>query len=97
MDPIGILGAVKARGPRRTSRNAPDVPDGLAVEVIERCLAQVDRFLSPGVSFGQFTENPTKAHLDIVDAIATRDSAGARTRMEEHLPHPPSRLAPRAE
>ena len=85
VDPIGIVGAVKARGPRRTPRNAPDVPDGLAVELIERCLAQVDRFMSLGVSVGQFTENATKAHLDIVDAIASRDSAGARTRMEEHL------------
>jgi DNA-binding GntR family transcriptional regulator len=59
--------------------------NGLAVELIERCLAQVDRFMSLGVSFGQFTENATKAHLDIVDAIASHDSAGARTRMEEHL------------
>ena len=40
--------------------------NGLALELIERCLAQVDRFMSLGVSFGQFTENATEAHLQIV-------------------------------
>jgi DNA-binding GntR family transcriptional regulator len=35
----------------------------LALELIERCLAQVDRFMSLGVSFGQFTENATEAHI----------------------------------
>jgi len=59
--------------------------NGLALELIERCLAQVDRFMSLGVNFGQFTETATEAHLQIADAIARHDSAGARTRMEEHL------------
>jgi DNA-binding GntR family transcriptional regulator len=59
--------------------------NSLAMELIERCLAQVDRFMSLGVSFGPFTENATEAHLQIVEAIARRDVAGARTRMEEHL------------
>jgi DNA-binding GntR family transcriptional regulator len=57
----------------------------LALELIERCLAQVDRFMSLGVNFGQFTENATEAHQQIADAIARHDVAGARTRMEEHL------------
>jgi DNA-binding GntR family transcriptional regulator len=59
--------------------------NSLALELIERCLAQVDRFMSLGVSFGQFTENATEAHIQIAEAIARHDSAGARARMEEHL------------
>jgi DNA-binding GntR family transcriptional regulator len=57
----------------------------LALELIERCLAQVDRFMLLGVNFGPFQEGATKAHLEIVEAIARRDSATARARMEEHL------------
>ena len=57
----------------------------LAQELIERCLAQVDRFMSLGVSFGQFTETATEAHLEIVAAIEAHDPAGARARMEAHL------------
>jgi len=59
--------------------------NSLALELIERCLAQVDRFMSLGVSFGQFTENATEAHIEIAKAIARHDSTGARARMEEHL------------
>jgi GntR family transcriptional regulator, rspAB operon transcriptional repressor len=57
----------------------------LALELIERCLAQVDRFMLLGVSFGPFQEGATKAHLEIVEAIARHDPAMARSRMEEHL------------
>jgi len=57
----------------------------LALELIERCLAQVDRFMSLGVNFGPFTETATDAHVQIADAIARRDPAAARARMEEHL------------
>ena len=57
----------------------------LAMELIERCLAQVDRFMSLGVSFGPFQDSATSAHLEIVDAIARGDAAAARARMEEHL------------
>ena len=59
--------------------------NSLALELIERCLAQVDRFMSLGVSFGQFTETATEAHLQIVEAIEAHDPSGARSRMEEHL------------
>jgi DNA-binding FadR family transcriptional regulator len=59
--------------------------NGLAQELIERCLAQVDRFMSLGVSFGQFTENATESHVQIADAIARHDAAGAKARMEAHL------------
>jgi DNA-binding GntR family transcriptional regulator len=57
----------------------------LALELIERCLAQVDRFMSLGVNFGKFTETAMEAHQQIVDAIARHDPAAARARMEEHL------------
>jgi DNA-binding GntR family transcriptional regulator len=59
--------------------------NSLALELIERCLAQVDRFMSLGVNFGQFTENATEAHIQIANAIARHDHAAARARMEEHL------------
>jgi DNA-binding FadR family transcriptional regulator len=41
--------------------------------------------MSLGVSFGQFTENATEAHIQIAEAIANHDAAGARARMEAHL------------
>lgn len=59
--------------------------NSLAMELIERCLAQVDRFMSLGVHFGPFQDSATEAHLAIVDAIARHDAQGARARMEEHL------------
>lgn len=59
--------------------------NGLACELIERCLAQVDRFMSLGVNFGPFQEGATEAHQAIVEAIARRDADGARQRMEQHL------------
>jgi len=63
----------------RTARNT------LATELIERCLAQIDRFLSLGVSLGQFQAGASDAHLLIVDAIARRDPAAAKALMEDHL------------
>ena len=57
----------------------------LATELIERCLAQIDRFLSLGVSQGQFQTGASQAHLLIVEAIARRDATGAKTLMEDHL------------
>jgi DNA-binding GntR family transcriptional regulator len=57
----------------------------LATELIERCLAKVDRFMSLGVNFGPFQHGATDAHVQIVDAIARRDPDAARLRMEEHL------------
>jgi DNA-binding GntR family transcriptional regulator len=57
----------------------------LALELIDRCLAQIDRLMSLGVSFGPFQARATGAHLEIVDAIAARDPERARRRMEEHL------------
>ena len=57
----------------------------LAMELIDRCLAKVDRFMSLGVHFGPFQQGATEAHLAIVEAIERRDSAAARARMEEHL------------
>jgi len=57
----------------------------LAMELIDRCLGKVDRFMSLGVHFGPFQQGAAEAHLAIVDAIARRDPAAARARMEEHL------------
>lgn len=57
----------------------------LAVELTTRSLAQVDRFMSLGVSFGPLQVRATEAHLGIVDAIAAHDREGARRLMEEHL------------
>jgi DNA-binding GntR family transcriptional regulator len=57
----------------------------LAYYLIERCLAQVDRFMSLGISFGPFMQNASEAHIDIVEAIAQHDAAAARARMEAHL------------
>jgi DNA-binding GntR family transcriptional regulator len=57
----------------------------LALELIERCLAQVDRFMSLGVQFAPFQEGATAAHLEIVDAMTRRDPDATRARMEEHL------------
>jgi DNA-binding GntR family transcriptional regulator len=59
--------------------------NGLAMELIERCLAQVDRFMSLGVSFGPFQDVASEAHREIVEAIAARNPAAARERMEAHL------------
>lgn len=57
----------------------------LAHELIERCLAQVDRFIALGVSFGPLLAAAAEAHLEIVEAIAQRNPAAARLRMEAHL------------
>ena len=57
----------------------------LATELIERCLAQIDRFLSLGVSQGQFQTGASQAHLLIVEGIARRDAAAAKALMEDHL------------
>ncbi len=57
----------------------------LLLELIERCLEQVDRFMSLGVHFGPFHQGATDAHLAVVDAIARRDAAAAQASMEEHL------------
>jgi DNA-binding GntR family transcriptional regulator len=57
----------------------------LALELIERCLAQVDRFMLLGVSFGPFQDSASEAHRKIVEAIASHDPSAARTLMEEHL------------
>lgn len=57
----------------------------LALELIERCLAQIDRFMSLGVTFGPIQHGASAAHLAIVEAIAARDAGAAQQRMEEHL------------
>jgi GntR family transcriptional regulator, rspAB operon transcriptional repressor len=64
---------------------AKSARNDLAFELIERCLAQVDRFMLLGVSFGPVQEGATNAHLEIVEAIARHDPTSARARMEEHL------------
>jgi len=63
----------------RTARNA------LAAELIERCLAQLDRFLSLAAAPRQFQSGANVAHLQVVDAIARHDAAAAKALMEDHL------------
>lgn len=63
----------------RTARNS------FATDLIERCLAQIDRFLSLGVSPDHYQSGATDAHLQIADAIARRDAPAARAAMEDHL------------
>jgi DNA-binding GntR family transcriptional regulator len=63
----------------RTARNT------LATELIERCLAQIDRFLSLGLSPSRFQGGATEPHIKIVDAIARHDAAAAKALMEDHL------------
>lgn len=63
----------------RSARNT------LATELIERCLGQIDRFISLGASPGQFQAGATEAHRQIVDAIARHDPAAAKELMEDHL------------
>lgn len=57
----------------------------LAIELIERCLAQIDRFMSLGVNFGPVQEGATPAHLAIVEAIGRNDAAESQRLMERHL------------
>jgi DNA-binding GntR family transcriptional regulator len=59
--------------------------NALAQELIGRCLAQIDRFMSLGVNFGPFQDGATPAHLAIVDALARRQTEEARRLMEVHL------------
>jgi DNA-binding GntR family transcriptional regulator len=59
--------------------------NSLAAELIERCLAQVDRFIAIGVTTTRFQDGATDAHMVIVEAIARRDPAAARAAMEAHL------------
>jgi len=59
--------------------------NSIAAELIERCLAQVDRFIALGVATRQFQEGATDAHMLIVEAMARRDPAAARLAMEDHL------------
>ena len=57
----------------------------LSLELIDRCLAQIDRFMALAVRFPSFPDGVADAHLGIVDAIASRNSDLACTRMEAHL------------
>jgi DNA-binding GntR family transcriptional regulator len=84
-EPAGGYRAAEAANARFHLAIAAAARNTLAAELIERCLTQVDRFMSLGVQFGPFQEGATTAHLEIVDAIERRDAAGARARMEQHL------------
>lgn len=57
----------------------------LAADLIEQCLAQIDRFITLGVGFAPFKTGAAEAHSEIVAAIETGDPAEARARMERHL------------
>lgn len=57
----------------------------LAGDLIEHCLAQIDRFILLATGFAQFKSGSAEAHTEIVAAIEARDPEEARTRMERHL------------
>lgn len=63
----------------RSARN------GLAVELIDRCLANIDRFTALVAAFGPLDDAAADAHLGIVDAIASHNPDLAGARMEAHL------------
>jgi DNA-binding GntR family transcriptional regulator len=57
----------------------------LAADLIEQCLAQIDRFITLGVGFAPFKTGSGAAHSEVVAAIEARNPAEARQRMDEHL------------
>jgi DNA-binding GntR family transcriptional regulator len=57
----------------------------LAMDLIERCLVQVDRFVALGVDFHPLEDSAGEAHAAIAAAIMRRDAEAARTEMERHL------------
>jgi len=59
----------------------------VAVDLVQQCLTQFDRFLSLGADLtpSPYAENATAEHLKIVSAIERREPAGARAAMEHHL------------
>lgn len=83
--PAGDYRAVEVANARFHLAIARTAGNSLATELIERCLGQIDRFLSLGATPGQFQSGATEAHLAIVDAIARRDAAAAKALMEDHL------------
>jgi DNA-binding GntR family transcriptional regulator len=84
-DPTSEYRSAEAANVRFHLAIAAAARNTLAMELIDRCLEKVDRFMSLGVHFGPFQQGATEAHLAIVDAIARRDPEASRTRMEEHL------------
>ncbi|MGE3491430.1 MAG: GntR family transcriptional regulator [Vicinamibacterales bacterium] len=85
MLPPGDYREVEAANARFHLAIARTAGNSLATELIERCLAQIDRFLSLGATPGQFQSGASEAHFLIVDAIARHDAAGAKALMEDHL------------
>jgi DNA-binding GntR family transcriptional regulator len=59
----------------------------VAIDLVQQCLTQFDRFLSLGSDIrpSPYAENATAEHLKIVAAIERREPAGARAAMEHHL------------
>lgn len=57
----------------------------LALEIVARCLAHMDRFIALGMTFAPFPRGARREHEAIVAAVARHDAAGARRAMERHL------------
>jgi DNA-binding GntR family transcriptional regulator len=59
----------------------------VAIDLVQQCLTQFDRFLSLGTELtpSPYAENATAEHVKIVAAIERREPAGARAAMEHHL------------
>jgi DNA-binding GntR family transcriptional regulator len=59
----------------------------LLVDLVRHCLTQMDRVLSLGVDYQPFHLGTTVEHVQIIDAIASRNAARAKRAMHRHLEH----------
>jgi DNA-binding GntR family transcriptional regulator len=59
----------------------------LLVDLVRHCLTQMDRVLSLGVDYQPFHLGTTVEHVQIIDAIASRNAARAKRAMHQHLEH----------
>jgi len=59
--------------------------NALLVDLVERCLGQVARFMAHGAKLPNLNARASQEHNEIVDAVERRDSAAARDAMERHL------------
>lgn len=59
--------------------------NSVLLDLVQKCLDQVDRFMSLGISLQTAQSQGTAEHVAIVEAIGRRDPEGASRAMERHL------------
>lgn len=59
----------------------------LLVDLVRHCLTQMDRVLSLGVDYQPFHLGTSVEHVQIIDAIASRNAGRAKRAMHRHLEH----------